>query len=425
MITAPAIKHQQRRIPRGQALLLALTFLGIFFAVASALLASLSAYAALERHRLHEAQALALAEGALDHAAHELNAGSYTGETNTALGAGTFSVAVSDINANTKQVVATASVPALNPDTRARVSARFSINTSIVAFRYGVQVGASGVSMNNGSQINGTAVSDGPISGSGIITGDAIVASSTPAGSVSGVSVNGSAYAHTLTSCAIGGNAYYASSNSCSVAGTSYSGQVDQPSQPLPITDAQISNFKTQAGAGGVISGSYTLANQKSATLGPKEITGDLSVSNGALLTLTGTVFVHGQVSIGNNATLTVSPSLGAAGAVLIADGAISLQNGAAVSGNGNAGSTLMLLSTTENSAISLNNNNTVGVLLYASAGTVSVSNNTHATQITAYRLSLSNNAVVDYDQGLQSQGFSSGPGGSWAFVPGSYAATL
>lgn len=424
MTAARAITHRQRRIPRGQALLLALTFLGIFFAIASALLSSLSAYAALERHRTHEAQARALAEGALDHAAHELNAGSYTGETNTALGAGTFSIVVSTINANTKQVVATASVPAANTDARARVSARFSVNTSIVAFRYGVQVGAGGLSMNNGSQINGTAVSNGSISGSGTITGGAIVASSTPSGSISGVTINGNAYAHTLTSCTIGGNAYYASSNSCSVAGTSYARQADQPSQPLPITDAQISSFETQANAGGVISGSYTLSNQKSATLGPKEITGDLSVSNGALLTLTGTVFVHGQVSIGNNATLTVSPSLGAAGAALIADGSISLQNGAAVSGNGDIGSTLMLLSTATDNAISLNNNS-VGVLLYASAGTVSVSNNTHATQITAYRLSLSNNAIVDYDQGLQSQGFSNGPGGSWAFVPGSYAATI
>lgn len=415
----------RRNVSHGQAVLLALVFVAIFFTVSAAFLSSLTSYATLERRYTGAAEALALAEAGMDKAARELNNNAgYSGETGTALGSGTFSVTVTSVDASTKSVTAVGYIPnATNPTATARVSTRFSVNAAVVSFRYGVQVGAGGVSMGNGSEVEGSLVSDGSVSGGGTVTGDLIVASSTPTGSISDVSVGGNAYAHTLISCVITGDAFYASSNSCVVKGVAHPGSADQPSQPLPITNAQLADFKAQAAEGGVISGGYTLSNNKSATLGPKEITGDFSISNGATVTLTGTVYVHGSVSLGNNTTLTVSPALGASGAVLIADGSISLSNGATSSGNGTPGSTLMLLSTAQNSAISVSNN-AVSVIFYASNGTVSLSNNTHAKQITAYRLQLQNNATVEYDQGLQSQGFSNGPGGSWTFVPGTYAIT-
>jgi hypothetical protein len=350
---------------------------------------------------------------------------SYAGETATALGNGVFSVAVANVNANTKIVTATGYIPnATNPLATTRVSAEYSVNTSVVSFRYGVQVGAGGVTMSNGTQINGNLVSDGSVSGSSsaIVTGDVIVASGTPATSISGITVNGDAYAHSLSSCGVQGNAYYATTNTCSVTGTSYPGSTDQPSQPLPISDQQITDWKNEAISGGTVTGDYSVQNNKNATLGPKEITGNLDVGNGGGLTITGTLYVHGSVTVENTASLTVSSSLGAAGAAIIADGPITLSNGSTIAGNGNGGSTLLLLTTyggTGNAIVE--SNNAVSAILYASAGTISISNNAHVTQVTGYKLALSNNAIVDYDQGLQSQGFSNGPGGSWAFVTGTY----
>jgi hypothetical protein len=92
------------------------------------------------------------------------------------------------------------------------------------------------------------------------------------------------------------------------------------------------------------------------------------------------------------------------------------------ISGNGQAGSFPMLLSTNSSgNAINLSNNAT-GVILYAPNGTIQVSNNGGANQITAKRLHLNNNASIEYVTGLQSQSFSNGPGGAWVFVPGTYS---
>jgi hypothetical protein len=41
---------------------------------------------------------------------------------------------------------------------------------------------------------------------------------------------------------------------------------------------------------------------------------------------------------------------------------------------------------------------------------------------VTAKQISMSGGASLIYDVGLVNANFSSGPGGSWAFVPGSYS---
>lgn len=405
----------------GQIVLIALVFFGIFIAMTSALISLLTTAERAERVRVARVQALHLAEAGFDKAVYELNRnGLYTGESGTALGAGAFTVAVTNSGGSTKKISVTASVPSASPVATRTVTAKVSINTSVVSFRYGVQAGEGGVSMGNGSRIEGDLFSDGPVEGGGSVTGTVIVASSTPPHTLSGIAVGGDAYAHTLSSCTIAGDAYYASTNSCEVGGTAHPGTPDTESAPLPVSDAQIDAFKAEGASGGTIA-SYSLSNSEAGTLGPREIIGNMSLDNGSELTLTGTIYVHGNASFSNNARLIVSPILGDAGAVIVVDGAITLANGVTAEGNGNPGSTVLLLSTNSSgSAISLSNN-AVGALLYAAHGGIAVANNGHARQITGYRLQLANNAVVTYDTGLQNQNFSNGPGGSWAFVAGSY----
>lgn len=102
------MKHHSR----GYVVLLALIFFGIFTAMTTASVDLLTTSERAERVRVASEQALALAEAGIDKAAYELNQdSSYTGETDTALSPGTFTITVSNIDDSTKQIIATGSVP--------------------------------------------------------------------------------------------------------------------------------------------------------------------------------------------------------------------------------------------------------------------------------------------------------------------------
>lgn len=245
---------------------------------------------------------------------------------------------------------------------------------------------------------------------------------------LSGVTVGGNAWASGLSSCSVGGNASYLTLSSCSVAGTKYPNTQPAAPIPFPISDAQIADWETTAASGGTIAGPYTPSGN--VTLGPKKINGDLTLANGAALTLTGPVWVNGNITLANNATLTVSPSTGNSGAILIADatgntaakGQVDIANNTIISGNGSANSFPMIISTNTGSEAINVSNNAAGVILYAPYGTIEISNNASVNQVTAKLLQLNNNASIDYVSGLQNASFSNGPGGSWAVVPGTYA---
>ena len=58
--------------------------------------------------------------------------------------------------------------------------------------------------------------------------------------------------------------------------------------------------------------------------------------------------------------------------------------------------------------------NNADGAIFYAHNGTAHIKNNANLKEVTAYKLSLENNATVTYESGLASTSFSSGPGGGY-----------
>jgi hypothetical protein len=246
--------------------------------------------------------------------------------------------------------------------------------------------------------------------------------------SLSGVTVQGTAWANTLSSCTVN-NAIYQTMSGCTVTGTQTVSSTDAAPAAMPISNAQIQAWETIAAAGGVISGDYTVTG--TVVLGPRKIDGNLLVDNGAILLLTGPLWVHGDVTISNNATVSVDTSLGNNGAVLIADkpgseatiGKVTLLNNVTLAGNGNAGSNLMVLTTYSGASDAINlKNNAASVILYAPNGIISVANNAGANQITANQINVGNNATITYVTGLQSSSFSNGPGGAWVFMPGSYS---
>ncbi len=76
-------------------------------------------------------------------------------------------------------------------------------------------------------------------------------------------------------------------------------------------------------------------------------------------------------------------------------------------------GPSILFLSAKSGDAITVANNaNTV--IFYASVGNVTIANNAKLKEVTAYKITLANNAEIFYETGLASAKFSSGSGASW-----------
>lgn len=249
---------------------------------------------------------------------------------------------------------------------------------------------------------------------------------------LTGVTVSGTAKSISMTDCTISGNAYFQTTNTCSVAGTQYPNTPPPSPQAFPISSAQITDWETAAASGGTI-GTYSLNNGATSTIGPIVIDGNLTINNGSILIIKGPIWVKGNVDLNNNSKILVDGSLGDNGTVLIADkpgsttttGKITLNNNAVGAGNGQPNSALLFISTYNGAsdAIVINNNASSSVF-FAPYGTINVNNNADMWELTGYRITLNNNATVNYQSGLQNATFSNGPGGSWIYQVGSYAVT-
>lgn len=113
---------------------------------------------------------LDLAEAGIEKAVWQLNetGGSYSGEEDTSLGIGTFTVEITNINSNTKEISSTGYIPE-STNFKARKTVKVKVantESTSVAFRYGVQVGDGGLVMQNNSKVIGDVYSNGNIIGS-------------------------------------------------------------------------------------------------------------------------------------------------------------------------------------------------------------------------------------------------------------------
>jgi len=231
--------------------------------------------------------------------------------------------------------------------------------------------------------------------------------------SLSSVSVGGNAHAHTISNSSITGDAYYQEILNSTVNGISYPGSPDPGPENMPISQANIEDWKKDAEADGVFTGNYTLVNGAVGSLGPKKIVGNLMIDNGADFTVTGTIYVTGTITISNNAIIRLGANYGELSGVVLTDGLISVSNNSIFYGN-SAGTYLLFLSDKTGDAVNVANNAQT-VIFYASKGNVNISNNAILKEVTAYQITLSNNSQVIYESGLASAKFSSGSGATWA----------
>lgn len=225
----------------------------------------------------------------------------------------------------------------------------------------------------------------------------------------------GDAYAHSVTDSTVAGNLYcQTGSGNNKACDTS---RADPTPSTLPISDSNIAGWKSEALAGGTITGNYTASGISS--LGPTKITGNLVVSG--TLTITGTLWVEGSITLNNGSIVGLASGYGAGSGVIVADGIIDLSNNAAFLGSGNPASYIMVLTTSDCSAgttctqNAMEVSNNVGtVILIAQNGTIHLNNNSGAKEVVANKILVDNGSIITYDLGLADVNFTSGPSGGW-----------
>ena len=189
----------------------------------------------------------------------------------------------------------------------------------------------------------------------------------------------------------------------------------------MPVSDGNIDQWKTTAEAGGVINGNYDVSGSNAVTLGPKKITGNLTVGGSGILSLSGTVWVQGNVIVSGSGKIVLASSYGHSSGLLVADGYLNLGGSGQLNGTGQSGSYILFVTTSScdksfcaQNAIDISGN-AGSVILNAQNGTIGFTGSASAKEATANKMSLSGNTNVTYDSGLANINFTSGPSGSWS----------
>ncbi len=252
-----------------------------------------------------------------------------------------------------------------------------------------------------------------------------------------GSTVNGNVHANTITGGSgviIKKDAYYqVLGPSITVQGTKYPNSTDPPPTVFPVSDANVTDWKNQAVAGGITNGDV---NGCTMTLGPRKIAGNLQLGNGCTITVKAPLWITGDIQAGNTTKFILDSSFGATSGPIIVDGITTLGNGSDLKGSGTIGSYLLLFSNYDSSGHGDNwcfggsqsgqaavdaGNSSISGILYTPKGIVNLANGASFKEITAWQITLGNNAILNYDSGFASTVFSSGPSGSYSLVKGTY----
>lgn len=244
-------------------------------------------------------------------------------------------------------------------------------------------------------------------------------------GRISGISIGsagGDAWAHEVSNSSVTGTIYcQGGSGNNKACNTS---RPDPVQQPLPISDGNIEAWKQEALLGGVHTGNLSYGGSSVVTLGPQKIVGNLSVGSGAILEVTGTLWVTGNISVSGGGIVRLADSYGSVSGVIVSDGRVNAGGGGVFQGSGQSGSHILMVTTSTcptgscsgNPAISVSGG-TGAVILNAQKGTIRFSGGAAAKQATGEKIIMDGGTTVNYETGLADMNFSSGPSGSWSIT--------
>lgn len=248
--------------------------------------------------------------------------------------------------------------------------------------------------------------------------------------------VNGEAHANTIENLIVGNDAYYQTISDSTVGGSEcpnakcHPNSADPPPKVFPISDANTIDWKRQAGncdsslnnCQNVQTGDITDCVN---ILGPKKIEGNVNFDSGCRITVKSPVWITGSLTLNSNNILTLDQSYGETSGVILVDGQVTLNSNNHLNGTGVGSSLLMVLTTYDSissglDAIAVNSNGNTGVY-YASRGIIAPGTGNSFKELTAWKIRLINFSSIDYETGLSSTLFTSGPSGSYSLVRGTY----
>lgn len=241
--------------------------------------------------------------------------------------------------------------------------------------------------------------------------------------------IQGDARANTINGLRINGHAYYHSDQSItnSIVGESpcpnpncHPGSDDPSPQAFPISQANIDSWKTEAENAGFL---VQPTCGSAVAWGPGKFTGDLTLGSNCSVKVKTPIYITGNLILDNSNTITLDSTYGTESGIIVIDGQATLGNSNKFLGTGVGNSILVLLTTYEstiNDAIAIGNVGNTGVF-YAGKGIIKPGNNNVFKEITAWKIRITNGSVIDYETGLASILFSSGPGGVYSLLKGTY----
>ncbi|MFA5936943.1 MAG: choice-of-anchor R domain-containing protein [Candidatus Paceibacterota bacterium] len=191
--------------------------------------------------------------------------------------------------------------------------------------------------------------------------------------------------------------------------------QADPSYTDFPVSDANIDQWKADASSTDDTYTGNLVVGSSGASFGPRIITGNLTVSSGGTLTITGTIWVKGNLVLSGGSLTKLASSYGSNDGVILVDGTISISGGAKAVGTGPAGGYLMLLSQSNSSSAMSISGDAGALIAYAPYGTISITGGSAVKAVTGYKLILTGNSSISYEDGLKNNNFSSGPSGTWA----------
>lgn len=258
---------------------------------------------------------------------------------------------------------------------------------------------------------------------------DSTIGGTIQSGMITHSTIGGNAYGKTITTSTIGGNVWCETITSSTVGGRRYcptavTVPTDLIPAPFPITMDQITQWKSDAAAGGT-TGTLHPTSGTITHVGPVRIEGDLTLDNNQTLIIDGTIHVTGNIRIGQNGSVILNTAYGPNSGMVVIDGTIDLENNGAMRGSGTSGSYLLLISLAmsnydTNPAIDIHNSAN-GAMFYAPNGSARLHNTTTISQLTAHRITIDNGAILRYERGFLDARFTSGPTAGWSPILGTW----
>lgn len=235
---------------------------------------------------------------------------------------------------------------------------------------------------------------------------------------ISGVVVNGSASAYTVNNSTVSGTLYCQGGTGNNKACNSASST--PTTLPFPFSTSDIQGWKDEATAGGTYSGNLTLDNIDATSTSALKINGNLTITDAARMTISGTLYVTGNLSVQGDTDLILNSSVGSGSLVVVVDGTANIGNAANVSGSGTAGSYMVIVSTSNcGGSSSCSGTPAVrlsgaagAVVLLAPNGQVTFDGSASAKAVAAYKMSLTGATTLNYESGLSSIDFGGTGGG-------------